>query len=116
VRNAVFRGLEPVLHFRGDFGRDVLNQCAARRDVQHLRAAADRQKRQVRVEGTPREVDLELIAPRLGVVHGRVPLLSIEDGVDIASAGQQYAVDFLQDRSRALGHLEHAGRPARQFD
>jgi hypothetical protein len=39
-----------------------------------------------------------------------VAILPVEDRVDVAAAGQEDPVDFIQDLSRALGDLEHARR------
>ena len=68
---------------------------AACGDVEHLRAATDREQRNVARHRPPGEVDLELVAARLGVVHAGVSVLPVERRVDIAAARQQDALDFL---------------------
>ena len=71
VRIGVLRLIDRVCRASLDGRRDVLHQRAAGGDVEHLRAAADREQRQVAAIAA-REIDLELVASRLGVVDGRV--------------------------------------------
>ena len=93
--------------------RDVLDERAAGGDVQDLRAAADREQRQVAGHRPARQIDLELVAPRLGIVDRRVAILAVEHRIDVAAAGQQQAVELVEQLARALADLEHA-RPCRR--
>ena len=99
-----------------DRRRDVLHERAAGGDVQHLGAAADREQRQVGRHRPARQIDLELVAPRLGIFDRRVPLLAVEHGVDVAAAGQEQAVELAEQLARALADLEHARPSAGLFD
>ncbi len=103
----VLRLLDRVRQAALDRRRDVLNQCSASRDVEHLRPAADRQQRHIVGHGAAREVDLELVAARFGIVGQRVTIFTIENRVDVAPAGQQHAVHFAEHLARALGHFEN---------
>ena len=111
-----FGSVTECVRSRLDRGRDVLHQRAAGGDVQHLGAAADRQQRHVAGHRAARQIDLELVAARLRVVGQRVAILAVEDRVDVAAAGQQDPVDFVQHLARALGDLEHARPGAGLFD
>ena len=86
----------------GDLGRDVLDQRAAQRHVQHLHAAADRQERQVGVERAARASAISN-ASRPGSAASNVGVrrLAVERRIDVAAAGQQQAVDARQDVRRA---------------
>ena len=99
-----------------DRGRDVLHQRAACGDVQDLRAAADREHRQVRFDRAARQVDLELVAAGSASSIDSVALLAVEHRIDVAAAGQQHAVDLADQPSRALADLEHARTSASLFD
>ena len=68
VRDGVLRFVDAVRQIGRHRRRDVLHQRAAGGDVQHLRAAADREERHVRRHRAAREIDLELVAPGLGIV------------------------------------------------
>ena len=89
VRHAVLRDVDAVRQLRRHRRRDVLHERAAGGDVEDLRAAADRQERQVRVHRAAREIDLELVAPGLGVVDLGMPRLAVEDRIDVAAAREQ---------------------------
>ena len=65
-------------------------------------AAADRQDRQVRIHRAAREVDLELVAARLGIVDVRVPRLAVEDRVDVATAREHAAPSSSATSARGL--------------
>ena len=93
-------------------GRDVLHERAAGGDVQHLRAPADGEDRQVGVHRAARHVDFELVASRLGVFDARVALLTVEHGVHVAAAGEQESVELRHDLARAVGDFQHAWAPA----
>ena len=100
-----------------DRGRDVLDERAAGGDVQHLRAAADGEQRQVGSHRAPREIDLELVASRLGIVDGRVPLLAVEHRIDVAAAGQQQRRRSRPSTLRGLSLTSRTrARPAGLFD
>ena len=108
MRDTVLRFGEAVRKLGCHRCGDVLNQRPARRDVQDLRAAADCEDRYIVLHGASREVELELVASRLGVFDSLVAILSVKRRINIAAASQQYAIDRLEHRARALAHLEHA--------
>ena len=56
----------------GHFRRDVLDQRAAHRHVQHLHAAADGQQRQIGFDRGPGQGDLEGVAAGLRRFEARV--------------------------------------------
>ncbi len=64
---------DAVRERRGDRRGDVLHERAAGGDVEHLRAAADGEERQVGRHRAAGEIDLELVASRLGILDRRVP-------------------------------------------
>ena len=116
VGERVLGGVDRVVQWRLDLSRDVLDERAAGSDVQHLHPAADGEERQVGVHRTPRQIDLELVAPGFGIVDRRVALLLVEHRVHVPSAGEQHAVDFGQNGTGALGHFENARGRARGFE
>ena len=78
-------------------GGNVLHERPARRDVQHLRAAANREQRQILFHRAPGEIDFELVAPWFGVLDGLVAILAVKNRIDVAAAGQQHTVECLAE-------------------
>ena len=67
---------------------DVLVERAAQRDVQHLVAAADRQRRDTAIDGSTCERELETVPVRDDPVDLVAPLLAVLLGVEVAAAHQ----------------------------
>src|SRR4051812_40723669 len=101
---------------RLDLRRDVLDKGAAGGDVQHLHPAADCEQRDVGVESTPGQIDLELVAAGLRIVDGGMALLLVECGVYVPSTGEEHAVDFADDGTRALRHFKDSRRCSRGLE
>ena len=102
--------LEAVRHRRERVGHGVgqrdghlrwqiLDQRAARRDVEDLHAPADGQQRQALAQAAVRHLDLEGVARLLGERAGRVHRLAVQGGVDVGAAGEHDAVGAVQRRS-----------------
>ena len=72
---------------------DVLVERAAQRDVQHLVAAADRQRRDTAIDGGTCERELEAVPVRDDAVDLVAPLLAVLLGVEVAAAHQQQPVE-----------------------
>src|SRR4029450_8500318 len=85
---------------------DVLDERAAKRDVEDLDAAAHAKDRETAVERSLGQLQLEGVADRLrrGEVLGR--FLPVEARVDVAAAAEEDAVAGL---ARALHVGGHAG-------
>jgi hypothetical protein len=66
VRDGEARLLDAVLDRGADFLGDVLDERAARATLQDLHAAANREDRQVLFDRAAHQLDLELVASRLG--------------------------------------------------
>ncbi len=107
---------DAVRKCRVDGRGNVLDESATGRDIQYLRAAADREEGQVGAHCATGEIDFELIAPRFRILDRRMPLVAVEDRVDVSAAGQQEAIDLVEYLARALADLEDACAPARLLD
>ena len=92
---------------------DVLGQRAAEGDVEHLHAAAQRQHRQVELDGREGHGDLELVVD-LGDAVQRVVvrLLAVAPRVDVAAAGQQHAVEVAQHAAGVAAPARGSAAPA----
>ena len=95
VRDAVPGFSEAVGEIGGHRGGNVLHERPTRGDIEHLRAAANREQRKVLFHRAPGEIEFELVAPRLGVVHRFVTSLAIEHRIDVAAAGEQHTIEGL---------------------
>jgi acyl-CoA reductase-like NAD-dependent aldehyde dehydrogenase len=85
---------------------DVLYQGAAERDVQHLHAAAQREHRQIELDGGEAHRDVEIVVRRHDAVQGVVVgLLAVPARVDVAAARQQHTVEVLQHGEGVLREL-----------
>ncbi len=80
---------ERVPHAR----RDILNQGAAERDVQKLRAAADCKNRFPGLARGEHKSYFSLVATAVHCAETLVPLLSVQCGIDVLAAGEYKAVD-----------------------
>ena len=112
ARRASFGCVDAVRAARSSTARrDVLDERAAGGDVQHLRAAADREERQVR---RPSRGARDRSRTRRGRARHRRPsgcrVLAVEHRIDVAAAGQQRGRRARHERPRALADLEHARR------
>ena len=92
------------MHVGADPVRHVLLDAAAERDVQHLRAAADREHRQVAVERRLHQRQLEVVpladhARRLGM-----RVLAVQLRIEIRAAGEDQPVERVE-------HLREPGCP-----
>ena len=93
----------------------MLMQCAAQRDIDHLRPATDAQQRHAAPDGAVdqrefQRVALSVVGHRL--VGGRMRLLPIAFGADVAPAGDDKAVQPVQNSRRDLG-IDGLGRKQR---
>jgi hypothetical protein len=107
VRDRVLWLRDAVREIGRNRRRDVLHQRTAGRDVEYLRSAADREDGEVLLHGPPREVDLEFVSSRLGVLDARMSRFTVECRVYVPTSRQEHAVDRLEDSARTLAHLEH---------
>ena len=80
--------------------RDVLNQRAAERDVEHLHAAADREQRQTASQAPAHQRDFCASRPGSASWNAGCRVLAEERRIDVAAAGEQQAVDAVQQRRR----------------
>jgi hypothetical protein len=93
--------------------RDVLDQRAAGRDVQHLDAAANREDRQATRAGLADQLDLELV-PLGGDLHDRrMHLLPVARRRDIVAPGQKESVSALERVGHTHRGVDHADVAAR---
>jgi hypothetical protein len=67
---------------------DVLVQCAAEGDVEHLHAPADRQGRQVEVDHGPGDAELVVVLERHDSCRLRDRLRTVAAWFDVSTAGQ----------------------------
>ena len=96
-----------------DLGQ-VLDEIAAARDVEQLRAAADRQHGHVARERRLEQRELRLVAPRLRRVGRRVRLGPVQVRVEVAAAGEDHAVERVERLlDRALHGRDDERPPAR---
>ncbi len=97
--------------------RHVLHERAAERDVHDLAAAAHPEQRQAPVDDPLDEVELELVAVRIGQPQSLVGLLAVAVRLDVAPASDHDRVDDVelvvdrsldaaQDERDAAGHHE----------
>ena len=93
MRDREARFLDPMLDRRSDFIGNVLNQRPAPRDVEDLNPAADREQRQVRINGAPHQLHFVLVAPRVRRIECRMRRCAVQRGLHVAAADQQQAVD-----------------------
>ena len=83
-----------------DYVRQVLDEVAAPRDVQHLRAAADGQDGHVPLERTGEERDLEVVALGPRRIGCRVRFGAVERGVEVRPARDDQRVEEVQEPVR----------------
>jgi len=91
---------------------EVLGQRAAAGHGQHVQSPADREERHVAVEGGAHEGQLEPVPAVLGLVGLVLPLLVVERRVDVPAAGEDQAVDALDEGGHRVGRngRKHQGR------
>jgi hypothetical protein len=110
----------------GDLVLDVLVECPAAGHVEHLRAAADAEERDVALEAAAGEAELDAVplvvnggvarvqAPHLlQLLRGEVAaVVGVEGGLDVLTLAEKHAVDGLErveERVHA-GHARHDHR------
>ncbi len=96
--------------------REVLVEIPAERDVQHLRAPADREHRQVLGERGLQERQLGAVSLGDDAVRLRMRLLAVELRVEIRAAREDQPVERgerLLDPARCAGGTSSARPPAR---
>ena len=76
--------------------RDVLHERAAERDVDHLAAAAHAEQGPLALECALHELELELVAMRVGRAERLVRLLAVTVRVDVPSAADHDRVDEVE--------------------
>ena len=81
----------------GDLRRDVLNERAPARHVEDLNPPADREDGEIGVERAAHEGELVLVPLDRRLLDGRVLLLAIAHGIDVAAAREHESVDVLRD-------------------
>jgi len=74
----------------------MLDQRAAMIDIEQLKAAADRQHRQIAVQRFTQQADLHAVARRIRLLRLGSALLPITLGIDIAAAGNHQAVETFE--------------------
>ena len=103
------------MQLRPDAIRDVLLEVAAERDVQHLRAAADREHRHVALQRRLHQLQLEVVALANDAVRLGMRLGAVQLRIEIRAAGEHQPVDDVQrlrQRRRPAGRAA-ARRPPR---
>jgi hypothetical protein len=88
----------------------VLVQPPAVRDREQLEAAADREHRQVALEGARQQQELEVVAARLDD-RLRMRRLAVAGGVHIGPAGQDQPVETVQDVDVGSSGVMSTARP-----
>ena len=81
----------------------MLLEGPAGRDVQELHAAADAEHGDVALQRAPRERDLEVVARPVDAARLGVAVGAVRSGIDVASAGEQEAVDEVEHLVRLAG-------------
>ena len=81
----------------GDLRRDVLNERAPARHVEDLNPPADREDGEIGVERVAHEGELVLVPLDRRLLDGRVLLLTIAHGIDVAAVSEHEAVDVLRE-------------------
>jgi len=76
--------------------REVLHEVPAADDVQELKAATDRERRNVALEGAPEKSHLAGVAMRLCRVGPRVPLRAVRLRGDVDAAREDDAVEDIE--------------------
>ena len=95
----------------------VLDQVAAERDVQHLRAAADREHRQVARERRGQQRELGAVALGHDPVRLGMRLLAVQLRVEVGAAGEDQPVERVQRLLDAVVGGRHEQRAcARALD
>ncbi|HMI71185.1 MAG TPA: hypothetical protein VK510_14420 [Solirubrobacteraceae bacterium] len=88
-------------------GVQVLDEVAARQDVEQLRAAAHAEDRHVGAQRSAQDREIALVAVAVGLAEVRAGPLAVEPGVDVGhAAGQNDGVDADEVDARTLAH-EH---------
>ena len=89
---------------------DVLHERTAAGDVEHLDAATDCEQRKVGVDGSPRQLELVVVAAGLDAWIRGMRGLAVDRRQDIASTGQQNPVHrpnhVLRPVDRAVEHTD----------
>ena len=85
-----------LVHVRADAIRYVLLEVAAARDIQHLRAAADRKQRHVAIERCPHQLQLEVVSLPHDAVRLGVRFRVVQLRVDVRAAGEDQPVHDFQ--------------------
>ena len=89
-------GMEAVRAVRSPVPRQILDQCAAEKDVDGLEAPADSQNRLFRGGKPLQQKKLRRVPLRLQPPGGGVGL-AVPPGLQIAAAGQQQSVTVLRE-------------------
>ena len=108
-----------VVERRREIARDVLEEAPAERDVQHLKAAADREERHAAFERPVGQLDLERVTRRRDLGRRRVARLAEARGVHVTAAREEHAVDPREQRRarrRAELRRQHHRHTARLLD
>ena len=71
----------------------VLGERAAAGQGEDVQAAADGEERHARVEGGAHQGELEAVPALVGLVGLLVPLLVVQDRIDVPAPGEHQAVD-----------------------
>src|SRR5262249_26131105 len=93
VRRLISRPLLAVLDLRAGFACDILEKRPPERDVQNLDAATDRENGKTSRQRHPDRPQLERIARRRHLVRGGRGSSTEHRRIDVASAGEQQAVE-----------------------
>ena len=103
----------------GELRGEVLVECAAEGHVEELVSATDAEDGEVALAGQADELQLVGIADGVDVLERRHGLLAEQVGTDVATSGQEQAVESVDDRGEdaqlGRGGHEH-GRAACQDD
>ena len=87
---------QAVLQRAAHFRRNILDERAARGDVQHLHAAADREDGQIARARRHDEGNLELVARRIDLFQLLMGRLAVSRGLDVAPTREQETSDARQ--------------------
>lgn len=108
---AVHAGCGSVTGVAEDVGQ-VLVETAAEVDVEDLHAAADPEERQAAVEGGGDQRELGLVAEVAHVAGLGMRGFAVVGRVDVTTAGDDEAVEYVHKGARRAGRREQNGLPA----
>ncbi len=92
---------------------EVLDEIAAARDVEDLKAAADAEQRQPPLQRRAAERDLEIVASAARVGGAGIRGRAVARRVEVGTAAEQEPVDPVEDRSRVGGSARAGGQQQR---